>query len=258
MPGVFSGRTVLITGSTRGIGHAAALAFLGEGADVILHGRNQPAADRAAADLAARADHAVRAIGADLRDRVAQDHLARAAGEIDILVNCAGIFEERMLADADAEHWQQIIEVNLTAPWRIARALLPCLRQRQGIVVNISSDSALLGYAGSAAYCASKGALIGLTRALAVELAPSVRVLCICPGPVDTDMMRDSLTHAPSPHAAQAQWESYTLLNRVAVPGEIAEAILFAASPKCAFQTGSVIVVDGGATAGRKINQAGG
>jgi NAD(P)-dependent dehydrogenase (short-subunit alcohol dehydrogenase family) len=258
MTGVFSGRKVLITGSTRGIGHAAALAFLAEGAEVVLHGRNQPAADGAAAGLAARALRAVPAIGADLRDRAAQDHLAHAAGEIDIVVNCAGIFEERMLADADEDHWQQMIEVNLTAPWRIARALLSGLRQRQGIIVNIGSDSALLGYTGSAAYCASKGALVGLTRALAVELAPDVRVLCICPGPVDTDMMRGSLEHAPDPAAAQARWESYTLLNRVAAPGEIAEAILFAASPKCAFQTGSIIVVDGGATAGRKINQASG
>jgi NAD(P)-dependent dehydrogenase (short-subunit alcohol dehydrogenase family) len=248
MTGVFSGRRVLITGSTRGIGHAAALAFLGEGADVIFHGRHQPAADKAAADLDAPPGRAIRAIGADLLDRAAQDRLARAAGEIDILVNCAGIFEERMLADADADHWQQIIEINLTAPWRLTRALLPCLRRRRGVVINISSDSALLGYAGSSAYCASKGALIGLTRALAVELAPEVRVLCICPGPVATDMMG-------ADPGAQSQWESYTLLNCVAAPGEIAEAILFAASPKCAFQTGSVIVVDGGATAGRKINQ---
>jgi NAD(P)-dependent dehydrogenase (short-subunit alcohol dehydrogenase family) len=258
MTGIFSGHRVLITGSTRGIGHAAALAFLGEGADVILHGRDQPTADKAAADLPAPFGHAINAIGADLLDRAAQDRLVHAAGGIDILVNCAGIFEERMLADADADHWHQIIEINLTAPWRLVRALLPTLRQRQGIIVNIGSDSGLLGYAGASAYCASKGALIGLTRALAVELAPNIRVLCVCPGPVATDMMRDSLEHASDPAAAQSAWESYTLLNRIAAPAEIADAILFAASPKCTFQTGSVIVVDGGATAGRKINRAGG
>ncbi len=258
MTGIFLGRRVLITGSTRGIGHAAAVAFLGEGAEVILHGRDQLAADKAAADLAAPLGRALPAIGADLLDRADQDRLAQAAGAIDILVNCAGIFEECMLADADAGHWHRIIEVNLTAPWRLTRALLPTLRQRQGIIVNIGSDSALLGYAGASAYCASKGALIGLTRALAVELAPNIRVLCVCPGPVATDMMRDSVDHAPDPAAAQREWESYTLLNRIAVPAEIAEAILFAASPKCTFQTGSVIVVDGGATAGRKMNQASG
>jgi NAD(P)-dependent dehydrogenase (short-subunit alcohol dehydrogenase family) len=256
MSGSFSGRKVLITGSTRGIGHAAAVAFLSEGAEVIPHGRDQRAADKAAADLAAPLGHTIHAIAADLLDRAAQDRLAQAAGAIDILVNCAGIFEERLLADADADYWHRIIEVNLTAPWRLTRALLPVLRQRQGIIVNIGSDSALLGYAGSSAYCASKGALIGLTRALAVELAPTIRVLCVCPGPVATDMMRDSIAHAPDPAAAQREWESFTLLNRTATPAEIAQAVLFAASPKCTFQTGSVIVVDGGATAGRKINQA--
>jgi NAD(P)-dependent dehydrogenase (short-subunit alcohol dehydrogenase family) len=258
MTGIFSGRTVLITGSTRGIGHAAARAFLGEGAEVILHGRDQLAADKAAADIAAPPGRAIQAIGADLLDRADQDRLAQAAGAIDILVNCAGIFEERMLADADADHWHRIIEVNLTAPWRLTRALLPLLRQRQAIIVNIGSDSGLLGYAGASAYCASKGALIGLTRALAVELAPNIRVLCVCPGPVATDMMRDSISNASDPAAARSEWESYTLLNRIAAPAEIAEAILFAASPACTFQTGSVIVVDGGATAGRKMNQASG
>lgn len=258
MSGSFSGRKVLITGSTRGIGHAAAVAFLGEGAEVILHGRDQLAADKAAADLAAPLCRTIHAIGADLLDRAAQDRLAPAAGAIDILVNCAGIFEERMLADADADHWHRIIEVNLTAPWRLTRALLPMLRHRQGIIVNIGSDSALLGYAGASAYCASKGALIGLTRALAVELAPDIRVLCVCPGPVATDMMRDSIAHASDPAAAQSAWESYTLLNRVAAPAEIAQAVIFAASSKCTFQTGSVIVVDGGATAGRKINDPSG
>jgi NAD(P)-dependent dehydrogenase (short-subunit alcohol dehydrogenase family) len=256
MSGSFSGRRVLITGSTRGIGRAAAVAFLSEGAEVIVHGRDQRAADKAAADLGGPLGPAIHPIGADLLDRAAQDRFAHAAGMIDILVNCAGIFEERMLADADADHWHRIIEVNLTAPWRLARALLPTLRQRQGIIVNIGSDSGLLGYPGASAYCASKGALIGLTRALAVELAPSIRVLCVCPGPVATDMMRDLADHAPDPAAAQREWESYTLLNRIAAPAEIAQAVLFAASPKCTFQTGSVIVVDGGATAGRKINQA--
>jgi NAD(P)-dependent dehydrogenase (short-subunit alcohol dehydrogenase family) len=118
--------------------------------------------------------------------------------------------------------------------------------------VNVSSDSALLGYAGSIAYCASKGALAGLTRALATELAPDVRVLCVCPGPIDTDMMRESIEAQPDPEAARRQWQSYPLLQRIAAPAEIAEAILFAASPACTFQTGSLIIIDGGATAGRK------
>jgi NAD(P)-dependent dehydrogenase (short-subunit alcohol dehydrogenase family) len=195
------------------------------------------------------------AIAADLADRAAQARLADAAGEIDVLVNCAGIFEDRRLEHADAEHWRRTIEINLTAPWRIARALLPGLRNRRGVIVNVSSDSALLGYAGAIAYCASKGALIGLTRALAVELAPEVRVVCVCPGPVDTDMLDEAIRREADPAAARRQWNSYTMLNRAAAPEEIAEAIVFAASPRCTYRTGNVIVVDGGATAGRRMNE---
>jgi NAD(P)-dependent dehydrogenase (short-subunit alcohol dehydrogenase family) len=246
---------VLITGSTRGIGHAAARGFLAAGADVIVHGRNQAAADRVAGTLAGNGSGRIEAIAADLADRDAQIRLADAAGEIDVLVNCAGIFEDRRLEHADAEHWRRTIEINLTAPWRIARVLLPGLRNRRGVIVNVSSDSALLGYAGSIAYCASKGALVGLTRALAVELAPDVRVVCVCPGPVDTDMLNEAIRREADPAAARRQWNSYTMLNRAAAPEEIAEAILFAASPRCSFQTGSVIVVDGGATAGRRMNE---
>ena len=122
-----------------------------------------------------------------------------------------------------------------------------------GVIVNVSSDSGLLGYAGSTVYCASKGALIGLTRALAVELAPEVRVLCVCPGPVETDMMRDAMIASSDPETVRESWQSSTLLGRVAVPEEIAAAIAFAASRDYSFATGNLIAVDGGATAGRRI-----
>jgi NAD(P)-dependent dehydrogenase (short-subunit alcohol dehydrogenase family) len=249
---LFANRRVLITGSTRGLGHAAAVAFLNHGAHVILHGRNDRVVAKVASALSSLHAGKVSGVAADLSDRSAQDGLAAAAGDLDVLVNCAGIFEERMLRDADDEHWLTTIEVNLTAPWRLARALLPGLKRRQGVIVNVGSDSALLGYSGSSAYCASKGALAGLTRALATELAPRVRALCVCPGPIDTDMMRESVESQPDPEAAKLQWQSYPLLRRVAASAEIAEAIVFAASPACAFQTGSLIIVDGGATAGRR------
>ena len=111
----------------------------------------------------------------------------------------------------------------------------------------------MLGYAGCVAYCASKGALVGLTRALATELAPDVRVLCVCPGPTETDMMRESIATAPDQARARQQWASYTLLDRIAAPREIGEVILFAASPRATFMSGSVIMADGGASAGKRI-----
>lgn len=249
----FSGKTVLVTGSTRGIGASAARLFLERGASVILHGRRQPDLDGVCARLSTSHPGRVRGIAADLSDRGQCRALAEQIDQLDVLVNCAGVFREAPIADTGIATWDETIAINLTAPWVLTQALLPALRARRGIVVNVASDAAVLGYAGCAAYCASKGALVGLTRALAVELVPDVRVLCVCPGPTETDMMRESIAAAPDQTKARQQWASYTLLNRVASPDEIGAAILLAASPRATFLTGSVIMADGGATAGKRV-----
>lgn len=253
MTGEFSGKTALVTGSTRGIGASAARLFLARGASVILHGRRQSEVDAACAQLSAAHPGRVRGMAADLSDRGQCRAMAAQVGELDVLVNCAGVFREAAIGDTGIATWQEIISVNLTAPWVLVQALLPTLRARRGIVVNVASDAAVLGYAGSTAYCASKGALIGLTRALAVELAPVIRVLCVCPGPTETDMMHESIAAAPDQQKAREQWTSYTMLNRVASPDEIGEVILLAASPRGTFLTGGVIMADGGATAGKRV-----
>ena len=178
--------------------------------------------------------------------------LAAVVDGIDILVNCAGIYEERRIEDADEAHWSRVLEINLTAPWLLCKALIPALRTRNGVIVNVSSDAGLIGYAGSTVYSASKGAVIGLTRALATELAPHVRVLCVCPGPVRTDMMWQSIAASEQRSDIEQRWSAATLLGRAADADEIAEAILFAASPRSSYATGSLIVVDGGATAGKR------
>ena len=253
MRGRFAGKRILVTGSTRGIGHAAARRFLEEGAEVIVHGRKPDAVDRALDAFARAFGGRATGIAADLADRGQCRRLCAEAGAVDVLVNCAGVFEEAAIESADEAHWHRILEVNATAPWLLARGLLDGLRRRTGVVVNVGSDSGLIGYAASAVYCASKGALIGLTRALAVELAPTIRVLCVCPGPVETDMMREAMAASPDPDAVRESWRSATLLGRLAAPEEIAAAIAFAASPDCSFATGDLITVDGGATAGRRI-----
>jgi NAD(P)-dependent dehydrogenase (short-subunit alcohol dehydrogenase family) len=240
----FSGMRVLVTGATRGIGAATARRFLEAGADVLEHGRSRANAEEAVRSLAREFGDRAAPVWGDLARRGDIEHIAKSAGELDVLVNSAGIYEERAIPDADEAHWDRILAVNLDAPWLLSRALMDGLSRRRGIIVNVSSESGLLGYAGSSVYCASKGALIGLTRAIAVELAPDVRAVCVCPGPVDTDMLRDN--------AAPGEWESFPLLARAATPRDIAEAILFAASPRCSFQTGSIITVDGGTTAGKR------
>ncbi len=249
----FTDKRILVTGSTRGIGHAAARRFLEEGARVILHGRKPEPVRNAVEAFKAEYGDRVSGLAADLAARDRCRRLCTEAGEIDVLVNCAGIYEEVAIENADDAHWHRILDVNTTAPWLLARGLLAGLRRRNGVIVNVGSDSGLLGYANSAVYCASKGALIGLTRALAVELAPRVRVLCVCPGPVETDMMRDTMAASSDPESIRRSWQSVTLLGRIAAPEEIAAAIAFAASPDCGYATGNLIVVDGGTTAGRRV-----
>lgn len=249
----FAGKTILVTGSTRGIGAAAAELFLAQGGSVILHGRRQSDVDTAIARLSAQYAGRVSGLAADLSDRAQCRSLAQRIETLDVLVNCGGVFREAAIADISLAIWDETIAVNLTAPWVLSRELLPVLRRQKGIIVNVGSDAAMLGYAGCVAYCASKGALVGLTRALATEVSPDVRVLCVCPGPTETDMMRQSISVAPDEAQARQQWASYTLLGRVARPAEIGEAILQAASPRATFSTGSVIMADGGATAGKRV-----
>lgn len=248
---LLSGKRVLVTGSTRGIGRAAAELFLAKGAQVIVHGRSRSDIDRMIEQLGNR--DRVAGLAADLARRDETKRLAAEAGEVDIVVNCAGIYVEKSIIDSDEAFFDRTIEINLTAGFLLSRSLLPALRRRQGVIVNVSSDAGLVGYGGSSVYAASKGAVIGLTKALAVELAPDVRALCICPGPVATDMMESAVQATSDPEAARRQWASFPLLGRVASPHEIAQAIVFAASPEASFATGSIITIDGGTTAGKRV-----
>jgi NAD(P)-dependent dehydrogenase (short-subunit alcohol dehydrogenase family) len=172
-------------------------------------------------------------------------------GGLDVLVNCAGVARGSSVESITEADWDDVLDINLKGTFFCIQAALPHLRASQGNVVNLASDAGLIGEVGLAVYCASKGGVVNLTRALALELAPDVRVNCVCPGYVDTDMVRrDVINASGDPRAAERTLAASAPLNRIAPPAEIATAILYLASDHARFITGSALQIDGGTTAG--------
>lgn len=170
---------------------------------------------------------------------------------LDVLVNAAGVWSPRRIEESDEKFWNHVMDVNLRGPFFCARSALEKLRERQGNIVNIASDAGLKGLVRDAVYCASKGAIVNMTRAMALELAPGVRVNCVCPGYVDTDMVRrDYLEKATDPVAAEREANAYAPMQRMAQAEEIANAILYLASAQAGYITGSALQIDGGSTSG--------
>ena len=151
------------------------------------------------------------------------------------------------MTETTDELWDRVMDVNLKSHFICARECIPSmLRNRKGVVISVSSVQAFLSQNSVAAYTTSKTALLGLTRSIAVDYSPTIRSVAICPGTVDTPMLRKAIEESPDPDAVLKECEDMHLANRVADPDEIAETILFAASDKSGFITGQAIRVDGG------------
>jgi NAD(P)-dependent dehydrogenase (short-subunit alcohol dehydrogenase family) len=172
-------------------------------------------------------------------------------GGLDVLVNCAGVAKVGPIEEIDEAAWDQMLDINLKGTFFCIRASLAALRDSKGNIVNIASDAGLIGDPTMAVYCASKGGVVNMTRAMALELAPDVRVNCVCPGYVDTDMVRrDEIEQASDPVAMEQELINTAPLKRIATPGEIATAIVYLASDDARFVTGAAFQIDGGTTAG--------
>jgi NAD(P)-dependent dehydrogenase (short-subunit alcohol dehydrogenase family) len=248
----FAGKTVLVTGAAKGIGQAAARRFAALGARVALLDRDADALGRAAtadspeSTLLLNADVAV---GQEAADAVAT--VTERFGGIDVLVNNAGIHFARALDEYTDEEWNTIFSVNVHGTFHMIRSALPALRRSRGTIVIVSSMTALVGQDRGAAYVASKGALVSLTKALALELATDgIRVNCVCPAGVDTPLLRSWASTLPNPEAVLRGQAEMHLLKRLATADEIATAIAFLASPDASFITGAILPVEGGATLG--------
>ena len=243
------GQVALVTGATQGIGRAIALALAAAGARVwINHLQQAEAAAQLVAEIEAAGGHAT-AVQADVADPVqvaAMFAQILAAGPLDILVNNAGIILEKDFVDTDEDDWAQVLDVDLGSVYRCCRQALRHMQPRgSGSIVNIASELGQLGRERYAAYCTAKAGVIGLTKALAREFAPQIRINGVAPGPVDTPMV--SLEHMSSEMIAR---EIAIPAGRLGRPEEIAAAVLFLLSAQASFFHGQILGANGGAWMG--------
>jgi NAD(P)-dependent dehydrogenase (short-subunit alcohol dehydrogenase family) len=240
----FPGRRALVTGAGSGIGEAVARALHAEGAAVWLADLDPQRAGAVADGLGHDRAHAV---ALDVRDETAVQVITEHAAP-DVLVNVAGIGSTTTAPETDLDTWEDVFAVNARGTFLTCKHAIPGMVERGGgAIVNLASVAGLVGLRKRAAYCASKGAVIALTRALAVDhVGDGVRVNCVCPGTVETPWVRRLVEGAgESLDALRARQP----LGRLGTPDEIAAAVLFLASDQAAFATGTALVIDGGLTA---------
>ena len=240
------GRRIVVTGAASGIGAAVARLAAAEGAHVACFDRD----GQGAAALAASLSIPGHSEQVDVTDpdgvKRAMDSAARALGVIDGLVNSAGIVALGPVAEMSLDTWRKVIDVNLTGTFLVSQATIPFLLGASGAsIVNIASAQALMPIAGSSAYAASKGGVQSLSKALAAELAPEIRVNCVCPGLIDTPM-NAGLKKAPE-DGPPVPLDRYAL-RRWGKPEEIAASIIYLLSNDASYVTGATLAVDGGRT----------
>jgi NAD(P)-dependent dehydrogenase (short-subunit alcohol dehydrogenase family) len=238
----------IVTGASSGIGLAVAKRLVGDGATVMLVSRREPELERIATTLGKGA----LAFAADVSDpaqvRSMVEDADRRLGGVDLAVNSAGISQPAALDELSPERWREVIDVNLSGCFFVDREAGLLMRaQGGGSIVNVASESALMGESAYVAYCASKGGVLALTKAMAAELAPTVRVNAVCPGSVDTPMLRRDFDSMPDPSFARESTRRRIALRRFASPDEVAAAVIYVGT-EAGFATGMGLNLDGGTT----------
>jgi NAD(P)-dependent dehydrogenase (short-subunit alcohol dehydrogenase family) len=248
-------KVALITGGASGIGRATALLFAREGAAIVLADVNADAGQRVADEITQAGGRAflepVDVTRAADCQRVVERTI-REFGRIDVLFNNAGIIRRATVLDLSEADWDRVMAVNVKSIYLLSRAVIPHMQKAGGgAIINTASGWGLAGGAKAAVYCASKGAVVLLTKAMAIDHGPqNIRVNCICPGDTDTGMLREEAQQLGEENSHFLAESARRPLGRVGSPEEIAQAVLYLAGDASLFVTGTALVVDGGGLAG--------
>jgi NAD(P)-dependent dehydrogenase (short-subunit alcohol dehydrogenase family) len=254
LAGRLTGKAALITGGASGIGRATALLFAREGAAVVVADVNRDAGQRVADEIMQTGGRAFFETVDVTRAADCRRVVERATGEfgrIDILFNNAGIIRRATVMDLSEDDWDRVMAVNVKSIYLLSREVIPHMeKQGAGSIINTASGWGLAGGAKAAVYCASKGAVVLLTKAMAIDHGPRIRVNCICPGDTDTGMLRAEAQQLGEESQRFLADAAKRPLGRVGKAEEIAQAVLYLASDASSFVTGTALVVDGGGLAG--------
>lgn len=246
----FTDKVILITGGASGMGAATAREFKAAGAEVAIVDLDAELAEKVAAEIVVQPP----LIG-DVSDPAfcsrAVDQTLERHGRLDVLVNCAGIIFRADAQGTADENWRRVMAVNTDGVFYMSRAAVgPMKKQGCGVIINFGSIWGNVGAAGVVAYCASKGAVHQITRAMALDHAKDgLRILAVCPGEVNTPMLASGRPEPPTPEDLKKLAENTIPMGRLADPGEIARVVLFMASDAASYMTGSLVTVDAGYTA---------
>lgn len=245
-------KVAIITGAKSGIGFATALRFAAEGAKVVVADVKDASQEvREITKQGAEALFVQVDVSSEPQVNALIEKTVAAYGRLDVLVNNAGTELAKTVTDTTEVEWDRLMSVNLKGVFLCSRAAIPVMRRNGGgVIVNVASELGLVGGSEIAAYCASKGGVVQLTKAMAIDhVGDGIRVNCVAPGPVATRLLETIIETSSNPEKERRGIVEKTLLKRLARPEEIANVILFLASDESSYMTGSVVAVDGGWTA---------